>query len=99
VDSGYFAIVVQGVVATDPLSFSSSNSAISSALTAASSQLSYATRECLYYGVTKSLSTNGKDLQIKVQFNVDNSKPLTMLDLFYGDLIGLLLNLYTMISF
>ncbi|RYG70221.1 hypothetical protein EON64_00760 [archaeon] len=88
-DTGFFALIVQNSVATDLLSLSSTTSQISSALNAAASQIPGTSRECSSFGVTRTLSGNGKNLFLTVTFFVDNAEPLTMLDVFTGSLEGL----------
>lgn len=77
VTGGRFQIVVQGVVATDPIDISASASTISSALYYAAAQISSSDRECLYFTVTKQENEFGVD--IIVQFNVDTTAPKTLL--------------------
>ncbi len=71
---------------TDSLTTASTSSQIANALYYASLGLPATVRECTSFSVTKTLS--GNDLFLRVQFNVDNSQPLTLLDVFTGDLVG-----------
>ena len=71
---------------TDSLTTSSTATEISNALYYASIGLPYNVRECSSFSVTKTLS--GNDLFLRVQFNVDNSQPLSLLEVFTADLTG-----------
>lgn len=79
-------MIVQQEVATDPLSFSSSTSTIASALQAAAYQLSDA--ECTNFGVTKTVSSDGTKLYLGITFYTDNTQPLTLMDVYTGELVG-----------
>lgn len=81
-------MIVQDLIPTSDLQLTSTSNEISNALYYAAAQISYNIRECLYFSVTKSLSNGGKDIQIKVQFQTDNSMPLKFLSVFLGNTLG-----------
>lgn len=87
-EGGSFSLIVQDAVATDSFSSASTNSEIASGLNAASAQLPSTARECSSYTITKTTANGGKNIYIRVQFNVDNARPLTLLDVFSSDIIG-----------
>ena len=86
IEGGSFSLIVQGLAVTDSLTTASTSTEISNALYYASIGLPSNIRECSSYTVTKTL--NGKDLFLRVQFNADNSQPLSLLEVFTGDLVG-----------
>lgn len=86
IEGGSFSLIVQGLAVTDSLTTASTATDISNALYYASIGLPYDIRECSSFSVTKTLS--GRDLYLRVQFNVDNSQPLSLLEVFTGDLVG-----------
>lgn len=88
IDDGTFSLVLQNSVATDPLPVTASNSEIANALTNAAVQIPSQSRECTYFGVSKTLGNGGKNIFITVTFNVDNTLPMTSLDVFTGSLLG-----------
>ncbi len=79
---------MQDLIPTSDLRTTSSAYEIANALYYAAAQLSYNIRECLYFSVTKSVTNEGKDIQIRVQFQTDNSQPLTLLNVFLGNTLG-----------
>jgi hypothetical protein len=86
VDSGSFAIVIQDQAVTSDLTLTSTGSQIASALNAATGQLS--SPECTSFSATIRLTDSGKNAQISVTFNVDNSKPLSLLSVYSANLVG-----------
>lgn len=86
VTGGYYSLIVQQEIATDPLTFSSSYWEIENALETAAWQLSDA--ECYYFGVTTSVSDDGETLYLGITFYTDNSEPLTLMDVYTGELLG-----------
>lgn len=83
---GTFSLILQQEIATDPLSFSSSTYTIVNALQAAANQLSDA--ECTSFGVSKTVSSDGTKMYLQITFNTDNSQPLTLMDVYTGELTG-----------
>lgn len=81
-------MIVQDLIPTSDLSVASSANEIASALYYAAAQISRNIRECLQFSVTKSVSNGGKDIRIRVQFQTDNSQPLTLLNVFLGNTLG-----------
>lgn len=79
-------MIIQQEVATDSLTFDSTTYEIVSALQSAANQLS--DPECTSFGVTKSLSSDGTTMYLGITFNVDNSQPLTLMDVYTGELTG-----------
>ena len=86
IEGGSFSLIIQGLAVTDSLTTESTSTEVSNALYAASIGLPSDVRECSSFTVTKTLS--GRDLFLRVQFNVDNSQPLSLLEVFTGDLVG-----------
>ena len=86
IEGGSFALIIQGLAVTDSLTTSSTSTEIANALYYASIGLPYNVRECSSFSVTKTLS--GNDLYLRVQFNVDNSEPLSLLEVFTADITG-----------
>ncbi len=86
IEGGSFSLIVQGLAVTDSLTTASTVTDVANALYYASIGLPSTIRECTSFSVTKTLT--GKDLFLRVQFNVDNSQPLSLLEVFTGDLIG-----------
>jgi hypothetical protein len=86
IEGGSFSLIIQGLAVTDSLTTASTASEVANALYYASIGLPSNLRECTSYSVTKTLSAN--DLFLRVQFNVDNSQPLSLLEVFTADLTG-----------
>jgi hypothetical protein len=79
VTDGEFVIVLQGRSATASLSLSSTPSVISNALYQAALKIDSTKRECLYFNVwSRKISKNS--LELTVEFLVDNSNPLSLLE-------------------
>src|SRR6185312_8169106 len=89
VESGTFNIIIQNAVVTSDLSYSSTASQIQYALDVASQQISSSKRECSYFAVTQvAFTNNNQNMFITVQFEVDNSAPLTLLNVYTPGLVG-----------
>eukprot|EP01040_Poterioochromonas_malhamensis_P001800 gene1800-1926_t len=89
IQGGTFSLIVEDSVPTDAFTVSSSGSTIAAALRVAALQLSSPT--CSYFSVSTTVTnkgSSGKNIIIKVQFNVDNSQPLPLLGVFVGDTVG-----------
>ena len=87
-EGGSFSLIIQDSVATDTFTSSSTSSEIATALNQAASQIPSTSRECGSFTVTRTLANGGKDIYIRVQFNTNNARPLTFLDIFSSDIIG-----------
>ena len=85
--SGSYYLIVQGSTITSALTFSSSSTTIASALYSAAS-LIVGGRECLNFGVVRTASSDGNTVYLDVTFYVDNTLPLTLLDVFNGEVAG-----------
>lgn len=89
IQGGTFSLIVEDSVPTDAFTVSSSGSTIATALRAAALQLS--SPKCSYFSASTTVmdkGSSGKNIIIKVQFNVDNSQPLPLLGVFVGDTVG-----------
>lgn len=89
IQGGTFSLIVEDSVPTDAFTVSSSGSTIATALRAAALQLS--SPRCSYFSASTTVTnkgSSGKNIIIKVQFNVDNSQPLPLLGVFVGDTVG-----------
>lgn len=86
VTSGEFVLVLQGIEITNSLPLTASSSTISNALYLAALNIESSKRECLYFNIrTRKLS---KSLEITVEFLVDNSAPLSLLEGYSVSLTG-----------
>ena len=88
VSSGSYYLIVQGSTVTSALTFSSSSTTVANALYAAAAQITSG-RECLSFGVTRTAGSDGNTVYLDVSFYVDNTLPLTLLDVFNGEVSGM----------
>lgn len=88
---------MQGAVVTSALSFSSTATNVANALYAAAVQITSG-RECLNFAVARTASSDGNTVFLDVSFLVDNTLPLTLLDVFNGEVFGTLFIEYAFIS-
>ena len=91
---GSFKLWVQDMYPTTALTFTSSTSAIASALTAAANALAEydVDVECTSFSVTKALLEGGTALQLNITFitSANNGLPLSPTTAFVDDLTGML---------
>lgn len=86
VTNGEFVIVLQGRSKTDNLSLFSPSSMISDALYRAALKIDPTKRECLNFNVWSRKFPNS--LELTIEFLVDNSNPLSLLEGYSISLIG-----------
>lgn len=85
--SGSFRIILQNMVVTDPLTFTSSSSEISNALYHASLEIPSASRLCSSFGVSRSFANSGTTMFVRIEFYCDNSIPLPLIYAYTADLV------------
>lgn len=88
IEGGTYNIIIQNFVITDDLSTSSTPSEVSYAVRSALESVNRNYLECFYLEVQSMWSPSKKVLKIKVTFNIDNTKAMTLLDVYTGNLLG-----------
>ena len=82
-----YTLLVQGLISTSSLTFSSTGAQIVTALSTAANSLPSASRQCTQFAVTvQRIGTN--TLKLTVQFLVENSQPLTQLSVYQPNVAG-----------
>jgi len=100
VTGGTFKLVLQEIYPTTDLTFSSTTSAIASALaTAANNLAAYNVPvECYSFAVTKAVLNGGSGLQLNITFQINNYyQPLSRTVFYTDDLTGSLFSLLTLV--
>ena len=91
VTGGTFKLVLQEIYPTADLTFSSTTSAIASALATAANQLAdyNVPVECYSFAVTKAVLNGGSGLQLNITFQINNYyQPLSRTVFYTDDLTG-----------
>ena len=82
-----FNLILQNAISTSSLSFTSTGAQIATALSNAANTLPSASRQCTQFSVdVQRIGTN--TLKLTVQFQVENSQPLTSLSVYQPNVAG-----------